>query len=305
MAKKLPKILVVLGPTSSGKTSLAVKLARKYNGEIVSADSRQVYRGMDVGTGKDLAEYGKGKNKVPYHLIDVVSPDESFDLAQYQKLAFRAIDDILKRKKLPILVGGSGLYLQAVVDNYRLNLNKPDVKRRKELESLSKDQLLSRLNKLKEGFAKSLNNSDRNNPRRLVRYLEILEQGEDKASIGPKLYNSLVLGLDLDDRVLRQRIKNRIVKRLEEENMLGEVDGLHDKGLSWQRLSSFGLEYRFLSYYLTEKIDYDEMLEKLEAATWRFARRQRVWFRRWQKQGQKVNWVNNIGEASVLVEKFI
>ena len=166
------KVIVILGPTASGKTAVGVKLAKALKGEIVSADSRQVYRGMDVGTGKDLAEYGK----IPYHLIDVADPQEIFDLAQYQKLAFEAINDILRRGKLPIVAGGSGLYLQALVDGYQLSTVKPDAKLRAGLEQKTLAELQKILAKQNKIFFAKLNNSDRNNKRRLIRYIEITGQ---------------------------------------------------------------------------------------------------------------------------------
>jgi tRNA dimethylallyltransferase len=301
---KKTKVLVILGPTASGKTSLGVRLARKYNGEIISADSRQVYRGMDIGSGKDLAEYLVDGQAIPYHLIDVVDPQTEFNLADYQKLAFVAIEDISKRGCLPIIVGGSGLYLQAVVDNYNLSAIKPDVKKRSLLDSLSREQLFARLEKLKPEFAGQLNNSDKNNPRRLVRYLEILETDE---SAPPKIespYDFLLLGLDWPDDILRERIKQRIITRLENEDMIGEVSRLQTDGLSWQRLCSFGLEYKFISYYLLDKLSYEEMIEKLSIASYRFAKHQKTWFRRWEKQGRKIEWVKDKIEAENLINQY-
>ncbi|MCK4553871.1 hypothetical protein KAU19_02830, partial [Candidatus Parcubacteria bacterium] len=177
------KIIVILGPTSSGKTGLAVKLAYKFNGEIVSADSRQVYRGMDVGTGKDLDEYlvrgvrhhigCRTPYRIPYHLIDVVSPNTVFSLAKYQRLAYKAIDNILSRGKLPIIAGGTGLYLQAVVDNYNLSKIKPNKKLRERLKKLGAEKLFKKLQELNKKFADRLNESERKNKRRLIRYIEI------------------------------------------------------------------------------------------------------------------------------------
>jgi len=181
-----PKLIAVLGPTASGKTELAVKLALRFNGEIISADSRQVYRGMDIGTGKDLQEYrvesqkhapssveGSKVTMIPYHLIDVVGPGTEFNMAKFQKLADRAIEGILKRGKVPIIAGGTGLYLQAVVDNYQLPAGQPAVKLRRELEKLKAEELYGKLENLNRGQAESLNESDRKNKRRLIRKIEI------------------------------------------------------------------------------------------------------------------------------------
>lgn len=298
-------VLVILGPTAAGKTSLGVRLAAKYQGEIISADSRQVYKGMDIGTGKDLAEYKQGKKQIPYHLIDVISPKTEFNLAKYKKLANKAITDILSRQKLPIIVGGTGLYLQAVVDNYDLSVIKPNLLKRQELEALNREELFLRLEKLKPEFAHKLNNSDKNNPRRLIRYLEILEAGGELTGKQDSPYQFLVLGLDYPDEVLRERIVKRINDRLDNEGMVAEVEGLHDQGVSWKRLISFGLEYKFISYYLLEKLTYEEMITKLSDTSYRFAKRQKTWFKRWEKQGRKIEWVKDEKEAEELIEKYL
>lgn len=300
-----PKVLVLLGPTASGKTALGVSLALKYNGEIVSADSRQVYKGMDIGSGKDLKAYKVGKKTAPYHLIDVVSPNTEFNLAKYQKLALKAMADVIERGKLPIIVGGTGLYLQALVDNYLLSSTKPDLEKRRELEILSREELFKRLEDLKPDFAHKLNNSDKNNPRRLVRYLEILEQGSSLEMKKESPYDFLILGLTYDDEILRARIIKRINDRLDQEDMLGEVKRLHTEGVSWRRLLSFGLEYKFLSQYLLGRLDYDDMLKKLGDASYRFAKRQKTWFRRWEKQGRQIYWVDGLQTAEKLIKAWL
>ena len=320
------KIIVILGPTASGKTKLAVELAEKFNGEIVSADSRQVYRGMDIGTGKDLKDYRleipnpndqlpnkfKIQNsklkiiEIPYHLIDVANPKEQFDLAQYQKLAFAAIDDILKRGKLPILAGGSGLYLQAVIDNYKLSDAKKDLALRKKLEKLNAGELFKKLEKLSPNLAVKLNQSDKNNKRRLIRYLEILEQDKNfKSRKGQKKYEALLIGLSYSGEILKQRIFKRLMDRLKEQNMIGEVENLRAKGLSWKRLEEFGLEYKFISLYLQGKLQYEEMVEKLNLAIFQFAKRQLTWFKRWEKQGANINWVKDNKKIEKLVKDYL
>lgn len=298
-----PKVLVILGPTASGKTSLGVKLAGKLKGEIISADSRQVYRNMDVGTGKDLGEYGK----IPYHLIDVVNPEEEFNLAKYQKLAGEAIKDILSRGKLPIIVGGTGLYLQAIVDGYDLDKNIPDPKRRAELTAMSVAELYKILEKEKPEFAASINNSDKNNPRRLIRYIEIMESGITPKKISKKTtpYDFLLLGLQQDDDVMRARIIKRLKDRLDNENMIGEIESLIDNGVSLSRLNDFGLEYRHIAWYLQDKLTYDEMVERLGIAIYRFAKRQKTWFKRWQKQGRVINWVSDLKEADKIIKNWL
>ncbi len=293
-----PKILVILGTTASGKTSLGVKLAAEFKGEIISADSRQVYRGMDIGTGKDLKEYKIGSKKIPYHLIDVASPRQKFDLAKYQKRAFKAIKDILQRKKLPIIVGGSGLYLQALVDNYDLTNVRPQSAKRAQWEELSAAELWQKIYRLKEEFAVRLNNSDKNNKRRLIRYLEIIEFGSGVA-VGKKEspYDFLLLGLTWPDEILRARILTRLSERLDKEGLVAEVKKLHQAGLSWVRLKAFGLEYKFVSQYCLGELSYAEMVEKLATAIYRFAKRQKTWFKRWEKQGQPIDWLTDISAA--------
>lgn len=306
---KKPRVLVILGPTASGKTALAVRLAALFKGEIVSADSRQVYRGLDIGTGKDLKEYSLGRKKIPYHLIDVVEPMEEFNVAKYQKLALKAIEDILKRGKLPIIAGGSGLYLQALVDGYALVPSKPDLKRRAELEKMSVQKLYNLLLKLKPDFAVSLNNSDKNNQRRLVRYLEIAESGSHKKPAKKKLpYEFLLIGLQTDNEKMRARIHKRIIDRLDNEDMIGEVERLMENGVSTSWLNSLGLEYRHIAWYLQDKLDYDEMVNQLSLATYRFAKRQKTWFRRWEKQGREIIWfdgLDKLKEAPKVVKEWL
>lgn len=311
------KIVVILGPTSSGKTGLAVDLAYEFKGEIVSADSRQVYRGMDIGTGKDLGEYKiklKVKSrklkvvKIKHHLIDVVGPKSQFDLAKYQKLAFRAIEDILKRGKVPILAGGTGLYLQAIVDGYSLAQVKPDKKLRAKLEKKTAGELLTMLKKLDLKKAKGLNNSDKNNKRRLVRLIEVARQKETKFPAGnlvsKKNYKFLLIGLAVPKEVLHKRIYKRLINRLEKEGMVEEVKRLKKQGVSWKRLEDFGLEYKYVSWYLRGRLDYDDMVEKLNIAIRQYAKKQMTWFRRWDRQGAKINWMESKGEVKKFVRNF-
>jgi tRNA dimethylallyltransferase len=304
--KNKPKVLAILGSTSSGKTALAVRLAAEFNGEIVSADSRQVYKGMDIGTGKDLKEYRVGRKKIPYHLIDVANPRVRFDLAKYQKAAFKAIEDILRRGKLPIVVGGSGLYLQALVDNYNLSLAAPRQAERREWEKkMSAVGLMEMIRELKPDFAARINNSDQNNVRRLARYLEIIRAGAlEKISRKETPYDWLILGLDCPEKILRERIVQRLLERLEKEGLVAEVKRLNDQGLSWERLKSFGLEYKFVSAHLLGELSYPEMVEKLSTAIYRFAKRQKTWFRRWEKQGREINWTKSESAARRTISRW-
>ncbi len=317
------KIIVILGPTASGKTKLAVNLARRFNGEIVSADSRQVYRGMDAGTGKDLKEFSIFKQiqnpkskiiRIPYHLIDVVSPKSQFSLAKYQKLAFKAIGDILTRGKLPILVGGTGLYLQAVVDGYQLSKAKPDKKLREKLEKMSAEKLFKMLSERDYEKAENLNESDRNNKRRLIRYMEIAKSWSKRGLASDleakplqRMSNNsfLIIGVKKDIKEIRKIIYKRLIERLEKEDMIEEVKRLRKNGVSWKRLESFGLEYKFISLYLRGKLEYKEMAEKLNIAIGRFAKRQMSWFRRWERQGAKIYWIKKKKESEKLVKIFL
>ncbi|MBU4217065.1 tRNA (adenosine(37)-N6)-dimethylallyltransferase MiaA [Candidatus Parcubacteria bacterium] len=301
------KVVVILGPTASGKTTLGVFLANKFKGEIISADSRQVYRGMDIGTGKDLGEYGD----TPYHLIDVVSPNTEFDLVKYKKLAKKAITEISERKKLPLVVGGTGFYIQSLVDDMKLSSVGPDKDFRAEMEKLSVEELVAKLEKLKPDFAEKLNNSERNNQRRLIRYVEIARDNASDLFVGKSIAKKssdceyLILGIAWPRDVIQDRIYKRLIVRLEKENMIEEVERLHKEGVSWKRLESFGLEYKFIAKYLQKKMTYDEMVEKLNIAIRQFAKKQMSWFQRWERQGTKINWVSEKKEAVELVKEFL
>ena len=311
------KAIVIVGTTASGKTALAVDLACKFNGEVVSADSRQVYKHMDIGTGKDLAEYtikseiGNRKSEItiPYHLIDVVHPNVPFDLAKWLDGAKLALKDICAREKLPVIAGGTGLYVQALVDGFNLSSQGEDKELRLELEKKNKEELFNMLLDLDEKFANKLNNSERNNKRRLIRYIEINKQGEMIKDNGVKKnneYEYLIIGIEWPREIIKERIHKRLIDRLEKEDMVGEVVRLHDEEkVSWKRLESFGLEYKFIAQYLQKKFTYDEMVEKLDIASGQYAKRQMTWLRRWEKQGTKIFWINNKEEAQDMVKDFV
>ncbi|MBI5766047.1 tRNA dimethylallyltransferase [Candidatus Falkowbacteria bacterium] len=270
------QLIVILGPTACGKTKLAARLAAKYNGEIVSADSRQVYRDMDIGTGKDLKDYvvkiaspafagvsypRNGKVKIPYHLINVVSPMTDFNAAKYQKLAYRAIDDIFKKGKTPFLVGGTGLYIDAVIKGYQLsqiqNPNDKCQKIRKKLDKLSLKQLLARLQKIDAATYEIV---DKNNRRRVQRALEIYyETGMPKSKLPENkkpLYDILILGVKFPLKKIYKKIDSRLESWFK-EGMINEVKKLRKGGVSWKRLENFGLEYRWVARYLRQKINRD------------------------------------------------
>ena len=272
---KKPKIIVVLGPTSSGKTALSVELAKKHNGEIVSADSRQVYRGMNLGTGKVAKKEMCG---IPHHLLDVVSPKKVFTVSEYAELAKKAINDIVSRGKVPIVCGGTGFYIDTLTRGTVLPEVPPNLTLRKKLEKKSVSQLFTMLEKLDKRRAESI---DKNNPVRLVRAIEIATAlGEvPLLSKNEAPYETLRIGLDMPDSILQSRIALRLKERLK-AGMLREARGLHKKGVSWRRMGQFGLEYRAMADYLTGKIERKEFEENLTRDIWSYAKRQRVWWKR-------------------------
>lgn len=313
MTHKINKLLVIIGPTASGKSDLAIKLAKEFDGEVISADSRQVYIGMDIGTGKIKLQkslsLGRGaKDKSPelysegvrHHLLDVVSPKKYFSVAQYQKLAFKAIKDILKRGKLPILCGGTGLYISSVIEGWQFPKVKPNLKLRKDLEKLTPEELFLKLKKLDPEKAKTI---DKNNKRRLIRALEIIAQNKKIEPLRkkPLEMDILILGIKKDKETLKKRIKKRLEKRLK-EGMIEEVKKLKKEGVSSKRLEDFGLEYRFVNRYLENKISYKEMKEQLLKEIIKYAKRQMTWF---NNKMQNVKWVNNIKTARKITAQWL
>ncbi|MBD3247787.1 tRNA (adenosine(37)-N6)-dimethylallyltransferase MiaA [Candidatus Falkowbacteria bacterium] len=303
------KVIVILGTTASGKTGLGVRLAHGLGGEIISADSRQVYKGMDIGTGKDLAEYEIDGQKIAYHLIDVADPKERYSLADFQKEAFAAIDDILKRGQLPIIVGGTGQYLEAVVENYKLSDAEPNKELREKLEKADIDEIFAQIKEINSKFASNINESDRKNKRRLIRYLEVLQAsgGDFEPLRRPQesQYDFLMLGLTHPKEILSERIDKRLEQRLEEEGMVEEVQELNRNGLSFERLEEFGLEYKYISKYLKDELEYEEMKEKLAQEIKKFAKKQMTWYKRWEKRGRKIHWVEDKDDANNLIENFL
>jgi tRNA dimethylallyltransferase len=280
-------LVVVLGPTASGKTRLGVALARELGGEIVSADSRQVYRGLDIGAGKDLDEYSSGGTPVSYHLIDIVDLDVEFSVFDYQRRCFQVIEDLQARGVPAIVVGGSGLYLEAVLKGYRLVEVPADRELRAELETADRETLVDRLLALRSVH----NITDLEDRERLVRAIEIAEYSAlHEPEPGPDI-RAIVLGVRWDRRLLRERIRDRLVVRLR-EGLVDEVRDLHDRGVPWQRLDSLGLEYRFVSQYLRGEIkNENDLKQKLAAAIIAFAKRQGTWFRRMERQGTEIHWI--------------
>lgn len=270
-----PKVLVILGPTAVGKSDLAVEIARQYNGEVISADSRQVYTGLDIGTGKITKKEMQG---VPHHLLDVVNPKKVYSVELWKKHTELAIKDIISRGKLPIICGGTGFYIQSIVDNITL----PDVPAnknlRKELSLKTTDELFVLLKKLDPKRAKNI---DAKNPVRLIRAIEIAQTlgNVPKAKKVNSKYEFIQIGLTLPLNVLREKIHTRLITRMK-KGMLAEAKNLHVEGLSYKRMEALGLEYRHLARYLQKKITKKEMLNRLTIEIGQYARRQMQWFKR-------------------------
>lgn len=284
-------LLVILGATAGGKTSLAVQAAEHFDGEIISADSRQVYRGMDLGTGKDLQEYGA----VPYHLIDIAEPGSEYHLFAFQRDCFAAIEAIDRHGKLPILCGGTGMYLDAVLRGYRLVEVPENPTLRAELDMLSDDALRERLLRLKP---QQHNRTDLNDRQRLLRAIEIAVGEQAAAAELPPLprLRPLVFGLRWPREVLRQRIALRLQQRFD-AGMIEEVQRLHDAGVAWGKLEFYGLEYRLIAHYLQGKLSRNDMVQKLRSAIGQFAKRQETFFRRMEKNGVEIHWLDGRGDA--------
>lgn len=301
MSRKSKKLIVILGPTSSGKTEFSIKLAKKFNGEIISADSRQVYKRMDIGTGKVTK---KEMRDIPHYLLDVASPKKRFTVVRYQKLALKAINRIHKKGTVPFLVGGTGFYIQAIIDGIVIPKVKPDWKLRVKLEKKSTEELFKKLKKLDLKRAKSI---DKNNRRRLIRALEIIIKTKKPVPLlkkKPPQFKVLVIGIKINNNELKKLIKKRLLKRLK-QGMVSEVEKLKNlpagKGLSWKRLEEFGLEYRYVALHLQNKINYQDMVEKIQKESEHYAKRQMTWF----KRDTRIHWVKTYQEAKKLVKDFL
>ncbi len=292
-------LIVVLGPTASGKTGLAVRLARRIGGEIISADSRQVYRGMDLGTGKDLAEYRRGGESIPVHLIDIFDPMEEFNVFTFQERFFFCFHEISGRGRFPLLVGGTGLYLDSVLRGYRMISVPEDTVLREKLAQEEMDFLRRHFLRL---CPDAHNSTDLLERSRLIRAIEITQfSKEHPREAGPAMVLSpLVIGIHCERNDLRRRITIRLQARLE-AGMVDEVRRLRDQGISWKKLESFGLEYRYISQYLQQKITREEMFQTLNTRIHQFAKRQETWFRRMEKNGVRIHWIEGADEDAALV----
>ena len=294
----MQKMITILGPTASGKTPVAAHLAVAVGGEIISADSRQVYRRMDIGTGKDLADYrlvvdGSAVD-IPYHLIDICEPGTKYNLFQYQQDFYDAYQDIQSRGAVPILCGGTGLYIEAVLKGYKLSPVPQNPELRQQLEGKSLDELTQMLTALKAKTGSNMHNkTDVDSCQRAIRAIEIetynLENPVPRRELPP--VDSLIIGIDIDREKRREKITRRLKARLE-EGMIDEVKQLLDEGIPADDLIYYGLEYKFVTEYIIGKTTYDEMFTRLEIAIHQFAKRQMTWFRGMERRGFTIHWID-------------
>lgn len=284
-------LIVVIGATASGKTRLGVELAKHTQGEVISGDSRQVYTGLDIGSGKDLAEYGD----VPYHLLDIVDPSEEYNAFRFQRDFATAFTDITARGKQPLLVGGTGLYIDAVVSGYEFAQVDKDLALRAELDDMPLEAVQNMLLALKP---EQHNDTDMTVRPRLYRAIEIAKHEKSGIIDDFKMpnINPIYFGIKWDRKVLRERITLRLKERLE-TGMIEEVEELLEQGISHEKLELFGLEYRFVSQYIRGELAYDEMFQKLNTAIHQYAKRQDTWFRRIERRGDKIHWLEGTDDV--------
>ncbi len=306
MDKRRYNLIVILGPTASGKTRLAAMLAKDLQSEILSADSRQVYQGMDLGTGKDLEEFTVDGINVPYHLIDMVTPDYEFNVFEYQQRFYECFSLLSNRGIVPVMVGGTGLYVEAALKGYRMIEVPENTGFRKEAEALEIEALRERLLSVNPDVHNTTDLIDRN---RLIRAIEIAEYSREYSPshiMAIPDIRPLIIGVRWDRAVLRRRITERLQKRLD-AGMIDEVKHLHASGTSWEKLSFFGLEYRYISLYLQGDLTYGEMVRTLNTRIHQFEKRQETWFRRMERRGSIIHWIegDDYDGMKTLVESMI
>jgi len=299
---EIPRLITILGPTAVGKTRLAALLAHRLGGEIISADSRQVYKGMTIGTGKDLDDYMVKGIKIPYHLIDIVHPKEEFHVFRFKQLFSEAVAEILERGNLPVLCGGTGLYLDAVLRDYFF----VEVPENQILRNKLAEKNIEELASILQSMKKVHNKTDLEDRERLLRAIEICEyhRNVDTENEQIRIHDSRVFGVQVPREVVRHRITQRLGNRIE-EGMVEEVQQLLDEGVSHQRLISFGLEYKFVTLYLIGQLTKQEMEEKLCIAIHQFAKRQMSWFRRMERLGVAIEWIDGMLEQEERVEAVL
>lgn len=292
----MQRMITILGPTACGKTALATALAAGLDGEIISADSRQVYRRMDIGTGKDLADYLVDGKHIPYHLIDICEPGTKYNLFEYQRDFLHAYEDIVARGRRPVLCGGTGLYLEAVIRGYHLSPVPQNEALRRQLEEKSMDELTAMLRSLKEQSGSAMHNTtDVDSKQRAIRAIEIelhnLEQPMPERE-APAV-DTLIVGLDVPRDVRRERITRRLKDRLQ-QGMVEEIRGLLDSGIPAEDLMYYGLEYRYVTEFVLGVTSYEQMFARLEIAIHQFAKRQMTWFRGMERRGCVIHWIDAI-----------
>ena len=296
------ELITILGPTASGKTVLAAALAAQLHTEIISADSRQIYRGMDIGTGKDLADYIVNGQSIPYHLIDICEPGYKYNVFQYQHDFFRVFRDIESRGKLPILCGGTGMYIEAVLKGYKLL----DVPQNPNLRQSLQGKSLAELEQILASYKVLHNKTDVDSAQRAIRAIEIEEYYRTEAP-GRNEYepiNSLIIGVDIDRDTRRAKISQRLRARLA-EGMVDEVRQLIDQGVKPDDLIYYGLEYKFVTQYVIGQLSYQEMVRQLEIAIHQFAKRQMTWFRGMERRGSTIHWVNAAWETARKIDTIL
>lgn len=283
-------LITILGPTASGKTTLAVALAAALDTEIISADSRQIYRRMDIGTGKDIEEYRYDGKSIPYHLIDICEPGYKYNLYEYQRDFNTVFQNLKERGKLPVLCGGTGLYIETVLKGYSM----PQVPENSELREKLKNKTLSELESILKTYKTLHNTTDIDSCKRAIRAIEIAEfyRGQEPEDRQDKPLNSLIVGVDIEREARRKKISDRLRARLD-SGMVDEVKSLLEEGISADDLIYYGLEYKFLTEYVIGKLTYDEMVQKLEIAIHQFAKRQMTWFRGMERRGFSIFWLDS------------
>lgn len=292
-------LVTILGPTATGKTRLSVQLANHFNGEIISADSRQVYRGMNIGTGKDLSEYKLDDKLIPYHLIDVNDPTEDFDLYKFQQSFYKSFTDISNRNKRPFLVGGTGMYLSSILQKY--SLNKADFEKiNDDYASFNDEELKKILIELNPDLHNSTDLADRS---RILKAIAVTK-AQPKITEKPGI-NSLNIGVLLTRDEIKKRITVRLKRRIEQEGMIEEVKSLMDSGVSYDKMIFFGLEYKFIARFLKGELNKNDMFQKLNSAIHAFAKRQMTWFRKMEREGVVINWIDgaDFNKSKLIIEE--
>jgi tRNA dimethylallyltransferase len=294
-------MITILGPTASGKTALAAHLAYAHDGEVISADSRQVYRGMSVGTGKDLSEYMVNGKAVPYHLIDIADPGYEYNIFEYQRDFLKTYNDITSRGKLPILCGGSGMYLESVLRKYRLKKPEPGQEACEAISQKTDEELKDLLLSLKTPH----NTTDLHDRNRMIRAILISMTPDEKAGaiVFPEQMPSFIFGIHWERILLRERITNRLQTRLE-QGMIEEVRELLNRGLTADQIKFYGLEYRYIMLYLEQQMDYNEMFNRLNIAIHQFAKRQMTWFRKMEKNEIPIFWLDGAASLEENLDKI-